>query len=48
MDRCTTYTDKQHAITLEESSHATSSQVGHKYIILVHTQDNREYDNQDE
>ena len=43
-----THTNKQHAITQENSSHATSSHIEHRYIIHVHTQTKREYDYQDE
>ena len=32
----------------EEGSHATYSQAKYRYTTHVHTQDNREYDNQDE
>ena len=43
-----THTDKQHVITQEKSSHATSSQIGRKYIFHVHTLAKQEHDNQDE
>ena len=40
--------DKQHAITQEKSSHATSNQAKRKNIIHVHTQAKQEHNNQDE